>query len=323
VCFGVKELVPNGPELYVAPTVVDGFHKVTDISLSSAHACLIDSGQVFCWGDGAFGRTGNEGSSRTPRLVPLPDAGEAPAVSVGLGTTHSCALAGGDVYCWGGNAHGQLGSLTAAGGMSPVAATAFGDVVQLSVGSAHACVLRAGGDVYCFGQATHGELGADTGGDPTMHLYPISGDQVVATAGLTYVRSGETWFGSGFAGWGQLGDALPPGPVFTPSEVAYLDGSSALSIDQTHCYVGADALVRCGGLNDGGALGDGSNGPPNKNLSDITHTTLGPVKSLAGFSEVKAAFCTITEADTVFCWGAGALHGGPSPVLVPTEVPMP
>lgn len=321
VCFGKSDLVPNGDGLYVAPTRVEGFNQVTDFALSAGHACLVDDGQVFCWGSATLGRTGNNGDARSPRQVLLPGA-DAPATSVGVGGVHSCALAGGDVYCWGDNSAGQLGTNTP-GGPEPVAATDHGDVVQISVGEQHTCYLRANGDAHCFGRATNGELGADTGGATAPRLYPITGDEVLATGAFTYVRSRATWSGSGPAFFGQLGDAPPAARVFDPVEVPELADATDLQIGQTHCFIGPDALVHCGGSNNAGELGDGTTGPINQNVPDVTHAALGPVRSLGGYSATRPSFCAITETHHLLCWGDGALHGGPEPVLEPTEIRLP
>jgi hypothetical protein len=320
-CFGKNDLVPSGAGLYVPPTRVEGFNQVTDFALSGGHACLIDDGQVFCWGSATLGRTGNDGDARSPRQVVLPGL-NAPAVRVGVGAAHSCALAGGDVYCWGDNSTGQLGTNTP-GGPDPVAATDHGDVVHVSVGEQHTCYLRENGDVHCFGRATNGELGADTGGATAPRLYPISGDEVLATGAFTFVRAGDTWHGSGNAAYGQLGDTPAPGRVFDPVEIPELAGATDLHIEQTHCFIGPDALIRCGGRNDSGELGDGTTGPNNQDVPDVTHAALGPVRSLGGYSATRPSFCAITETHDLLCWGDGALHGGPQPVLEPTELLLP
>lgn len=63
----------------------------------SEDTCAVDSeGALYCWG----ARTGAE---PTPIDVPTPVS------FVAVSDLHACAIAGGDVYCWGANALGQLG----------------------------------------------------------------------------------------------------------------------------------------------------------------------------------------------------------------------
>ena len=86
------------------------------ISAGHVHTCaLLDSGEVKCWGDGQFGRLGQDSES-----VIGNDAGEmaglqaidlgAKALAVSAGGLHTCALlAGGTIKCWGSGQQGKTG----------------------------------------------------------------------------------------------------------------------------------------------------------------------------------------------------------------------
>src|SRR5258708_3882464 len=99
----------------------------------------------------------------------LPAPAQTPAVRVGAGGYHTCAvLIAGNVKCWGYNAYGQLGlgdtvnRGDAPGQMGGALPAVFipqkGAVKQLALGGFHTCVLDAVGDVYCWGYNVYGQL---------------------------------------------------------------------------------------------------------------------------------------------------------------------
>lgn len=132
---------------------------------------------VWCWGQN-IGSTADEGfplgiegaELDTPTRVP-----GLPAVTA-LTTMvfHTCALAsGGDVYCWGRNAEGQLGTLdTAIRRVPTLVATG---VSRVSASWFTTCVLTTAGSVACTGKNEQGELGNGTTERPvafTPVLFP-------------------------------------------------------------------------------------------------------------------------------------------------------
>ncbi len=100
-----------------AGTVVADLADVKDLDASpgmewtGAHTCAIDgSDVVLCWGWNAWGQLG-AGARSSLALKPQPVAGLPKAKRVTTGTHHSCAISEKDeVWCWGYNGDGQLGS---------------------------------------------------------------------------------------------------------------------------------------------------------------------------------------------------------------------
>lgn len=82
---------------------------LTDIS-TETHSCAIAKGQLYCWGYNTAGQLGlgDVNSRHTPTLVSGP-WGSDPVTKVVVGTWNTCAIAGGQLYCWGDNSWGQLG----------------------------------------------------------------------------------------------------------------------------------------------------------------------------------------------------------------------
>ncbi len=91
------------------------------------HTCALDKrGQVFCWGQNGVGQLGD--GTTNEATTPVQVAGVqghgylGDIVAITCGARHSCAVnSQGQVYCWGSNTGGHLGSQTRAGSLTPVA----------------------------------------------------------------------------------------------------------------------------------------------------------------------------------------------------------
>jgi alpha-tubulin suppressor-like RCC1 family protein len=117
-----------------------------------------------------------------PGELPTPGVDLAPGVAtvhVTTGNQFTCALSGlGKVKCWGYPLNGQLGygntAIVGGGpGQMPPPDVDLGpgtDVVQLSAGGSHTCVVTVEGSVKCWGKNDKGQLGYghtnDTGDGP-------------------------------------------------------------------------------------------------------------------------------------------------------------
>ena len=103
---------------------------ITEISALGSHTCVVDAdGYTHCWGANLSGQVGDgEVPPNGPRNWSIPDSplGNTWTATVSAGTSHTCAMAdGGDVFCWGRNAEGQLGDGTTSGRLTPVQVIGF------------------------------------------------------------------------------------------------------------------------------------------------------------------------------------------------------
>jgi prepilin-type N-terminal cleavage/methylation domain-containing protein/prepilin-type processing-associated H-X9-DG protein len=90
---------------------VTGISNATAIAAGGYHSmCLTDDGSVYAWGARDYGEVGDGVVSTSGRLTPFRVPGISSAVAIGCGGFNSYAsTAGGSVYSWGLNLHGQLG----------------------------------------------------------------------------------------------------------------------------------------------------------------------------------------------------------------------
>lgn len=148
-----------------AGTILDDVATLSTGTLCyySSRTCAIrGDGTLWCWGYGEF--VLNTVQSYPIRIdLPLSaDGGLLKPTQITMGRRHACALADGDVYCWGSNVYGTLGR-----GLSPVlplvptkvAALPAGQAVQVVTGFEHTCARLANGELYCWGINTYGQLG--------------------------------------------------------------------------------------------------------------------------------------------------------------------
>ncbi|MBI3889663.1 hypothetical protein HY312_03790 [Candidatus Saccharibacteria bacterium] len=138
--------------------------------------------------------TGNPGniSASTSRSV----------TKVASGGDHSCALSGGEVYCWGKNADGQLGTanFVSSGDPLPVqrAWPANAKVTDVEVGAEVSCAIVEldnspnQNQVWCWGKNDMGQLGIGSAGGNSnvpVRVQGLAGKRIVELAEGTFVTS--------------------------------------------------------------------------------------------------------------------------------------
>ncbi len=209
---------------------------------------------------------------------------------VAAGGRHTCAVsANGNVRCWGRNVEGELGTAFATSYVGDDEAPAdldleldfTEDVVAISAGYAHSCVLFLGGGVRCWGM-----------GDPAAFD--------VGTATLLGLEPSAVHTNSfGFVDPLTTENVRLPGPAVAISAAA--GGGHT-------CALLASGDVVCWGFNGDGQCGSGDNAEH----ALATGETL-PSIELGGARvvEVRAAddhTCVLLEGGDVSCWGEGN-HG--------------
>ena len=138
----------------VLPLPVQTTQRFLQISAGAFTCGLTAAQEIYCWGAG--GTTAGVGSgSGGNAMLPVRIASNLPFTSVSVGDYNACAVAvGGDVYCWGLNQEGQLGTgnETSSAVPSLVSGALAGlDAASVNVSGDHGCAL-AEQRAYCWGR---------------------------------------------------------------------------------------------------------------------------------------------------------------------------
>jgi alpha-tubulin suppressor-like RCC1 family protein len=239
--------------------------------LAWTHSCaVLADGSVQCWGANENGELGR-GTLTAFELRPGPVAGLSNVKQVSLGQQSSCALeASGSVWCWGGNAAGQIdASSQDPVYFVPAQIAGITDAVELNCGFFHCCVRTGAGRIRCWGQNSFAQLGSgktsaaegatDVGIDDALavavgeaHSCAIIGSEQVQCWG----RNQRKQIGD------NAGGPMRPEPstVLTASSMP-LTGTKHISLGAFHsCATTGDGTTYCWGANDFGGLGIGDFG---------------------------------------------------------------
>ncbi len=249
--------------------------SVTAVASGRSHACVIADGKAYCWGRNTYGQLGNNAVADAKVPVAVDPSGVLDGktlTAVAAGETHSCAIADGRAYCWGGGGGGQLGNDSTTNSRVPVAVDNSGvlagkTVSTITAGSKFTCAV-ADGRAYCWGSNLYGVLGNNSTTDSTV---PVAVDTAGALGGKTVTDVAAGWShacaiadGEAFC-WGentngQLGDgrsarSLVPVPVDT-SWVLSGKTLTEMAAGFDHTCVVSDGRAYCWGRGTSGQLGN-------------------------------------------------------------------
>lgn len=162
-CWGRNDSGQASPDLTEDPVPATplGVQTYFSLALGERHSCAIDgeTSAVLCWGASSSGELGD--GTTIDRRAPGPVVGlpSAPPTAIVAADATTCALLeGGEVWCWGDGAHGQLGTEAGAFSSVPLRVVDLPPVDRLVAGARSFCA-HAGTEVFCWGQNLHGELG--------------------------------------------------------------------------------------------------------------------------------------------------------------------
>ncbi|CAI4233274.1 unnamed protein product [Auanema sp. JU1783] len=149
-----------------SPTLIAGIlknEKITFISCGGHHSVAIsEKGEVFTWGMNSSGQLGlgDTNNQDTPKMVPLYNR---LIISAACGHNSTVVLSqSGDVYAWGFNGNGQIGSGCTYNQLIPFhieSLSKSGPIIQIVCGYAHTLALSDQGKLYVWGSNSCGQLG--------------------------------------------------------------------------------------------------------------------------------------------------------------------
>lgn len=286
------------------PRNVSGGLRFQSIRAGYVHTCaLTAAGAAYCWGF-------NRESDRTRGMIG--DGTDlnrnAPSAVVGgltfrilePGGHHTCGVTtGGQTYCWGTNANGELGSgdVSQTAQLSPVPAAEGLVFDSLSLGYQFSCGLTSTGAAYCWGSNGSGQLGSGTLDARSVVPAVVAGDIVFRSISASIFRRhtcGLAVDSTAYC-WGQKWDGpIERSPVAVPGGTKFI----AVTAGANHaCGLTADRRAHCWGYNFAGQLGDGT----------LTNrTTPAAVLDNIAFRMIEAGIdhtCGLTDQGIVYCWG--------------------
>ncbi len=301
---------------------------VTDISTGWENTCAIASGKAYCWGSNDDGRLGNGSTTYSNVPVAVTDTGVLSGKTIDdiqVGTGAVCALATGQLYCWGWNGSPTWSNFGNGGtpqfSTTPVAVSNTGILAGKTItkfaldgyGGPN-CVI-ADGALYCWGYGSTGGLGH--GANPYSTGTPVTVNATGVLAGKTItdistyeyqscaVASGKAycWGGNGN---GQLGigtnvDTNVPVAVSTAGVLAGKTVTQVAAGDYHSCAL-ADGKVYCWGDNMYGQLGN--NTVPTDSFLPVAVDMTGVMagKTVTQLISGYNTICAVAD-DYTHCWG--------------------
>ena len=309
----------------LSPAQVTALANVTVFSAGEDFSCAVSAGTLYCWGDNSEGQLGD--GTKNSKDSPVAVAGaiaNLTVTDVSAGEDHTCAVAGGKVYCWGANGDGQLGDGSSTDSTLPVPVSGLTNATSVSVEYDHSCAV-ASGKVYCWGDSGDGRLGTGSTSDQSS---PVEVQGLLTGKKATKVEVGE-YHSCALAGgelycwgdnyYGQLGNGTSGSDALTPVKVSGLSNVTEFDAGDYRTCAIKDGAVYCWGRNDWGQLNDsGSNlASPTQILSTFIGRTMTYI-TVGGDHQ-----CAISDA-TAYCWGTGSFgrlgNGSESDSTSPVQV---
>jgi alpha-tubulin suppressor-like RCC1 family protein len=235
------------------------------------------------------------------------DAGHALLTGVtdlSAGATHSCAVSGGRLACWGDNGAGELGrpvSEPKLPGWLDVAT----DWARVRAGEQATCATKLDGSLWCWGFADAGQLGRGTfESSPVPQRVELPA--AVTSFDLKFKTACAVLDGGLAACWGANGEGqvgledVPFQPDQPAPRVLRQAGWLQLCTGQGHsCGVGLDGSLWCWGRNTEDQLGLG----PAFGGQQRTLSRVGTDRDWAEVSCGISTTCARKRSGELWCWG--------------------
>ncbi len=178
---------------------VNGVTNTAFVDLSAAifQTCATSAAKrVACWGMAGMVLGIPDGETNTPPngvWVQKASGGDLTgALSVSAAGAGSCAVTDAkEVWCWGGNESGRVGSGNQTKQLTAVKVPLSG-VVDVAAGGQHTCARQESGQVYCWGSVAYVGLGSAVAGDSADGGSFLTPQRVPGLEKVLEIRAHET-----------------------------------------------------------------------------------------------------------------------------------
>jgi len=245
---------------------------IKSISAGDSYTCAIASDdKAYCWGNNGSGQLGTSTTSQSsiPVAVATGALTGKTIKSISASSISTCVIASDDqVYCWGTNTSGQLGTGNTNLSYTPIAVVKTGafagkTIKSISAGTSHACAIASDDLPYCWGDNNVGQMGTGDNADVSVPTAVVVGGALTSKT----IKKIE------------------------------LGGNGS-------CSVASDNKAYCWGANTAGQLGIGTAVNSNVPVAVSTSGALAN-KSIRSVSFGVTFACAVTTSNKSFCWGAG------------------
>jgi alpha-tubulin suppressor-like RCC1 family protein len=323
-CWGANNLGQAGQGVVSAvvrtPTRIASSRSYIAVAAGAMHTCAIATDNTLdCWGFNASGELGRGDWQMDCGVGPCspephPVVSLRRFISVVAGHQHTCAVSGGEAWCWGRNARGELGIEDDGDRCDgspcarvPTRVASLSSVVAMTAGGEHTCAI-ARDSTWCWGDNRAGQLGI---GQPqlqraakpmrvaTDYRFEKLASGATHTCGLTSDRAIACW---GDNDAGQLGAGFTNRSDVPLRESMRLGWRSLSAAARTTCGITDAGDVRCWGFSSGDRLGTA---PPDSCAAGpcARLATIVPSLSRATRVSVGGTFACASTTDVVRCWG--------------------
>lgn len=273
-------------------------NNLKKIAISAGASCVIDS-QFNLTCHGSSDQIGIETTQDSYK--PVTPTGLSRARDLDARAFNVCAITGnGALKCWGWSF-----------GKTPTEVPGVQkELLRVSLGTGHHCVLDSDFRALCWGSNSKGQLGLDTE-TITSRAAPVYVENLPQgviqiavggehTCGLLESGAVKCW---GSNEKGQLGNGATENSS-APVDVVGLDsGVIAIDAGDAHtCALKEDGSVHCWGDNDKGELGNG-----NTDQQSVPVQVTGLPSPVLQFSSGPEFNCVLDSAKDAWCWGHGSI----------------
>jgi alpha-tubulin suppressor-like RCC1 family protein len=275
---------------------------------ASGYTCAVDDAGLWCWGTDDEGKLPLGGAAEADPETPRHDGNAAGYVQLCNAEVHSCGLRrDGEIECWGGNEHGQLGLGNDLAQAEPTPLAAGLSFVSLACGGRASCAVADSGVLYCWGDNSEGLAAqSDPYGSPDV-LAPRKAmlDLPVRQVSVGQGHACAVAINGALYCWGrntdsQLGIGPTPIQKRVPTPVdASARYNHAAAAQQHTCAIRSDGSLYCWGRELAGRLGLGK-------VQDGTISAPKQVGTLTDHVAVAAHWfhtCARRLSGKLLCWG--------------------